>query len=248
MHETYTPGYTPKASDFMARRTLESHGAFFQPSLQPGSDVLDCGCGPGSITLGIAKAVFPGKVVGVDCNPSQLKRARRVARAQGMTSLGFLAGTAYALPFTDASFDRIFSHALLEHLADPPRALSEFYRVLKPGGTIGVCSPDWGGFIVSPPSPALSDAVTAYMALQTKNGGDVLIGRKLGAYVSAAGFRSVAMHARYECYPSLSLIGEYLAIQLAEQGQNQQAATWLAWSRSQNGLFAQAWVSAIGTK
>lgn len=246
--ESYTPGYTVHASDFMARRTLQSHGMFFHAHLKPGSTVLDCGCGPGSITLGIAEAVFPGRVTGVDDARSQIELARQRAVEHGTANLDYLTATCYALPFDDASFDCIFSHALLEHLAEPSRALAEFYRILKPGGSIGICSPDWGGFIVSPPSPALSDAIQAYMALQSKNGGDVLIGRKFGTYLHEAGFHAMSMQARYECYPSLNLIGEYLARQLARDGQQEHASTWLAWSRSPSGLFAQTWVSAIGRK
>jgi hypothetical protein len=44
--------------------------------------------------------------------------------------------------------------------------------VLKPGGVIGVCSPDWGGFVLAPPSARLSEAIEAYTSLQTRNGGD----------------------------------------------------------------------------
>jgi len=46
--EIYTPGHSESVSDFMARRTLASHGEFFVPHLQPGLRLLDCGCGPGS--------------------------------------------------------------------------------------------------------------------------------------------------------------------------------------------------------
>ncbi len=63
---TYTPGHSENATGFMARRTIESHGEFFLPYLSPGVSVLDCGCGPGSITLSIADRIGNGRVVGVD--------------------------------------------------------------------------------------------------------------------------------------------------------------------------------------
>lgn len=246
--ESYTPGHTANAADFMAKRTLASHGAFFRDHLSPGLRVLDCGCGPGSITLGIAEAVFPGKVMGIDAGESQIARARKCAHEQGAAHVDFITSGCYALPCVDSSFDCVFSHALLEHLAEPQKALAEFCRVLRPGGSIGLCSPDWGGFILAPPSPELSAAIAEYTALQTKNGGDVFVGRKLGTYLEQAGFSSICMQARYECYPSLSFISEYLAVQLKEAGKETHADTLRAWSKNEGGLFAQAWISAVGTK
>jgi SAM-dependent methyltransferase len=246
--EFYTPGHTANATDFMAKRTLGSHGAFFQPYFSSGLTVLDCGCGPGSITQGIAAAVHPGKVVGIDLGESQIERAKKDAAENGVENVNFIVSDCYSLPFEDAAFDCVFSHALLEHLSDPKKALSEFYRVLKPGGMIGICSPDWGGFILSPPSKELSEAIETYTGIQTKNGGDVFVGRKFGDYLTSVGFVSVQMHARYECYPSLKFIGEYLSLQLKQKGHDKPADTLLAWSKRQDGLFAQTWVTATGRK
>ncbi len=232
----------------MAKRTLESHGAFFLPYLRPGLSVLDCGCGPGSITIGIAAGIAPGEVVGVDFVQSQIERATAAAAREGHHNVRFETGDAYSLPFESGRFDRVFSHALMEHLTDPVAALRELCRILKPGGVIGVCSPDWGGFILSPPSPQLSRAVEAYMALQSKNGGDVRVGRKLGLHLAATGFAEVRISARYECYPSLEFIGEYLASQLEREGDARSAATFRDWSQEKEGMFAQAWVSAVGVK
>jgi SAM-dependent methyltransferase len=246
--ESYTPGHTSNASDFMAKRSLDSHGGFFLPHLTPGVSVLDCGCGPGSITLDIARAVHPGRVAGVDFGASQIEQATARAKSEAVENLSFEVADCYVLPFENDSFDRIFSHALLEHLSDPVRALKAMYRTLKPGGVIGICSPDWGGFILSPPSLELSRAVEAYTALQSKNGGDVHVGRKLGHHLAAAGFQNVQMSARYECYPSLTFIGEYLALQLERQGDARSAETWRNWSTKEGGMFAQAWVSALACK
>ena len=246
--DVYTPGHSQNATDFMATRSLDSHGAFFAPYLAPGLTVLDCGCGPGSITLGIAAACAPAKVIGVDFGATQIDHARAAAGARGVANVEFRTADCYALPFADASFDRVFSHALMEHLSDPARAVGEIRRVLKPGGIAGVCSPDWGGFVLAPPSPALTAAVDAYTALQSKNGGDVRVGRKLGSFLGAAGFADVTMAARYECYPSLTFIGEYLALQLERAGDLTSATTFRAWSRSSGGMFAQCWVSATGSR
>ena len=131
--ESYTPGHTQNASDFMAKRTLESHGSFFLPYLESGACVLDCGCGPGTITLGIARRAAPAIVVGIDFGQSQIDCAIAAASKQNVSNISFRTADVYALPFDDCSFDRIFSHALMEHLADPVRALGEMW----PGAETG---------------------------------------------------------------------------------------------------------------
>lgn len=245
---TYTPGHSQNASEFMEKRSFALHGQFFAEHLSPGLSVLDCGCGPGSITLGIAEAVYPGNTVGIDFGESQIAHAKAAVSGTSRGNVSFQAATCYSLPFPADTFDRVFSHALFEHLSEPARAVAEMRRVLKPNGIAGLCSPDWGGFILSPPSDALTQAVSSYRALQTRNGGDVEAGRKLGANLMAAGFEVIRMSARYECYPILGFIGEYLALQLEGAGDIASATTLREWARSNGGLFAQAWVSAVARK
>ena len=63
--DTYTHGYKTAVRN-QQRRTAEDQGAFFIQHLRPGMKVLDCGCGPGTITVGLADVVNPGQVVGID--------------------------------------------------------------------------------------------------------------------------------------------------------------------------------------
>ena len=162
--ETYTPGYGEAAAAFMVRRRLDPNGAFFLPHLRPGISVLDCGCGPGTITRDIAQRIAPGRVVGLDFSADQVAVAIADAAAQGIANVEFRQGSAYALPFDDNCFDAVFSHALLEHLKEPDRAVAEFRRVLKPGGMLGVCTPDWGGGL--PARPAVGKIVACFRSVQ----------------------------------------------------------------------------------
>jgi SAM-dependent methyltransferase len=246
--ETYTPGYSHVAAAFMARRRLDPNGAFFLPYLRPGISVLDCGCGPGTITRDIARQIAPGRIIGLDFSADQVTDATRDAKAEGIANLEFRQGSVYALPFEDDHFDAVFSHALLEHLQEPVGAAAEFKRVLKPGGVLGACTPDWGGFLLAPPSEKLLLAFEAYKQLQNRNGGDVYCGHKLGIYLKEAGFEGIVMRSRYENYDPLTVIGDFLAMNHEEAGDAKNAATWREWGRSPNGMFSQAWVSCVANK
>jgi ubiquinone/menaquinone biosynthesis C-methylase UbiE len=130
--DEFAPGYSAPMVSFMAQRTAETHAGFFLPYLKPGSCVLDAGCGPGTITLGLARRVDPGHVIGLDVEEPQFEQARAVAHREGL-NVEFRGGSVYQLPFKDQQFDAVFSHAVLEHLSDPAAAILEFRRVLKAG-------------------------------------------------------------------------------------------------------------------
>jgi SAM-dependent methyltransferase len=120
-----------------ARRTGEV-AAFLAPHLRPGMRLLDCGCGPGSITVDLAHAVAPGEAIGIDLREDALAQGRALARARGIASVTFETASVYQLPYPDSSFDAAFACAVLQHLAAPLAALKEMRRVLKPRGVIGI--------------------------------------------------------------------------------------------------------------
>ncbi|MGD8476878.1 MAG: methyltransferase domain-containing protein [Burkholderiales bacterium] len=244
--ERYTLGYDASALAFVSRRTLESHGAFFIEHLHDGMRVLDVGCGPASITVGIATRIGSGRVTGVDLSQSQVELAAQFAVEQGVTNAEFRTANAYELPFDDAQFDALFSHALIEHLNEPERAMSEFLRVLKPGAVMGVATPDWGGFLYGPSSPPLKAAVRAYEAMQVRNGGDVTVGHKLSQYAVEAGFERVRQWARYENFEPVSIITDLLSAKLEQGGEVEHARLLRDWAGVPHALFAEAWVSCVG--
>jgi SAM-dependent methyltransferase len=120
-----------------ARRTGEA-AAFLTPQLRAGMRLLDCGCGPGSITVDLAQAVAPGEAIGIDLRKAALMHGRALARERGIANVAFQAASVYQLPHADGSFDAAFSCAVLQHLAAPLLALKEMRRVLKPGGVIAI--------------------------------------------------------------------------------------------------------------
>lgn len=257
----YTPGWSAVASGFMARRTAPTHAGEILARLRPGMDLLDLGCGPGSITAGLARAVAPGTVTGVDRADSQIALARARMDDEGLGNVRLLVAAADALPVADDAFDAAFAHALLEHLPDPDAALAEMRRVVRPGGPVVVVSPDWGGFLLAPADPAVTRAIACYTSIQRTQGGDVHAGRGLGEAMLRAGLTDVAMSARYEVYDDRAAIAGYLAERLEASPEREDdgarggigadevralAAALRGWAERPSGMFAQAWVSAAG--
>lgn len=151
----YLHGYDEWTREWMAQRTATRELAFLVPHLRAGMRVLDCGCGPGSITVGLAEIVAPGEVVGVDIERRQLEAARTLAGGRGARNLRFETGSILALPFPDASFDVVVAHFVIEHLREPLPALREVRRVLRPGGIAAIKDPYYPAFTFRPLIPEL---------------------------------------------------------------------------------------------
>lgn len=137
-HETYSGGYDPIVLRALSKRDASRETAFLVPYLRPSMHVLDCGCGPGGISLGLARLLPEGRVIGIDVEESQLEIGRREARDRGLDNVELKQASVYDIPFEDSTFDAVLAHAVLYHLGDRLKALRDLRRVLKPGGLIDV--------------------------------------------------------------------------------------------------------------
>ena len=174
--------------DSYTGRDLEAEAGFILPHLKPGMSILDCGCGPGAITFGLAEAVAPGRVLGVDIEPAMVEQATRLAAEEGVQNVEFRVGDIYDLPFEDGEFDVVFSHSVTEHLSDPVRALRELRRVVKPGGLAAIVKTDWTFPFIVPESEGFSKFFELFEGGFNRIGGSLKRGRYLGAYMREAGF------------------------------------------------------------
>jgi SAM-dependent methyltransferase len=107
--------------------------------LQPqrARSALDVGCGYGADVVAMAKRTRPGaRAVGIDASETVIVEARRRAAETGL-DVSFQIGDALALPFEDDTFDVSRIETVLQHLAEPARAVAEMVRVTRPGGRIG---------------------------------------------------------------------------------------------------------------
>jgi SAM-dependent methyltransferase len=102
--------------------------------LDAATRVLDLACGPGTYARPFARRLPAGRVVGLDLSRPMLAHAQRLRRAESLTNLDLVRGSALALPFAAASFDVVNCCGALHLFPDVPRALAEVHRVLVPGG------------------------------------------------------------------------------------------------------------------
>ena len=205
-----------------ARRRADRWAAFLLPHLRPGMRLLDVGCGPASITAGLATAVSPGLTVGVDFDP---------ARTEG-TTINVAAARGEQLPFADASFDAVVALAdadwdgYLVHPSDPLLERGqEVLRALRSTGdpTVGKRLRDLLA------ANGLVDAVAT--ATTSSDGG--------AGTEAAGGFRAASFEA-----PSAVALAESLGVSTATEMATI-ADAWRRWGASPGAFFAGFWVEAL---
>jgi SAM-dependent methyltransferase len=236
--EAYTFRANPAAEAVFARRTGAVDAEFFLPHLKSGIHLLDCGSGPGSITCDLAELVAPGEVVGLDIQPAQVERGRTLARERGITNVRFEAGSIYALPFADVTFDAAFAHVVLVHLNDPLAALREMRRVLKPGGVVGIRDGNFSLWQIFPPTPLLEAWMALHLRVWKHNGGNPFYASHQRQLLLEAGF------ARSEASANFNMNG---AGSLAKTQQAAEIITgFLRGSAYRETAIGQGWVDQAG--
>jgi ubiquinone/menaquinone biosynthesis C-methylase UbiE len=191
----YTHGHHESVLRAHSWRTVENSAAYLVPYLRAGVDVLDVGCGPGTITADLAARVAPGHVRGIDTSADVIATARSVYPA-----VDFVVGDTYAIESADSSWDIVHAHQVLQHLQDPVRALIEMRRVVKPGGIVAVRDSDYAAFTWYPADPRLDRWLSLYHEIARANGGEPDAGRHLLAWVRQAGFSEVRPTASAWCF------------------------------------------------
>jgi SAM-dependent methyltransferase len=253
--ERYTHGHHESVLRSHRWRTAENSAAYLLPHVRPGQDLLDIGCGPGTITLDFARRVTPGRVIGIDAEADVLRAATADAAEAGLPNVTFEVGDAYALGFDDGRFDVVHAHQVLQHLADPVAALAEMRRVTRAGGVVAVRDMDLASIAWYPDTPALDRWLALYGQVSRSNGGEPYAGRHLLAWAHAAGFTDVTASASVWCYASpdeRAWWGSLWADRVTRSAFAEQAlaagmthrdelatiaAAWQAWAASPDGWF-----------
>ncbi len=253
--DTYLHGHHDSVLRSHRWRTAENSAAYLIARLTPGADILDVGCGPGTITADLAGRAAPGRVVGVDAAGDVLAEAREAAARRGLSNLSFEVGDVYRLAFGDGSFDVVHAHQLLQHLSDPVAALKELRRVCRDGGLVAARDSDYGGMIWYPDHDDLAEWLALYRQVARAIGGEPDAGRRLLSWAQAAGFAGIEASASAWCYTSPEdrswwgrLWGDRLTKSsfgdramdfgfATRQDLDRLANAWLTWAGSEDGWF-----------
>lgn len=249
----------------MRTRSAAAYADFVLPLIGDRDRVLDVGCGPGSITLGLAAVAH--HVIGVDPEDAEFTEARTYASEHGVDNVEFREGTIYQLHFPDASFDVCTLFSMLETLDDPLAGLAEVRRVLRPGGLIGASSVEYGGLILHGPDESLLRRFYELrLRLWEAQGDHYHRGRELRGLLLAAGFEQVEAVARYFSYGTEELVrtfglgraadcrDEWFVGGVTQYGLGDPdeilalERAWIRWAGAPESFAAFAWGRAIGRR
>ena len=250
----YVHGHHASVLRTYERRTARNSAGYLLPALLPGTDVLDLGCGAGSITVDLAQLVAPGRVIGLDSSTTALDEARRLAEER-QVAVELVLGDALAIDLPDDSVDVVHAHQVLQHVADPVAVLREMRRVCRPGGVVAARDADYAAMAWWPAEPALERWRDLYCRVARAHGGEPDAGRRLLSWARAAGYADVTATASTWCYAGdadrelwstswaervrhSDLAETALATgQATEQDLDDLAAGWLRWGASPDGWF-----------
>lgn len=196
--QVYSQGHAQSVVRSQHWRTVDNSAPHLAAELRPGQSVLDVGCGPGTITVDLARRVAPGGVIGLDAVESVLAQGRD--NAADLDNVEFRRGDACALDFPDDSFDVVHAHQVLLHLTDPVAALREMLRVTRPGGVVAVRDCDYSGAIWWPADDRLERWREVYQAVARAGGTEPDAGRRIISWAHAAGAVDVTPSASIWCH------------------------------------------------
>ncbi|MEN8113026.1 MAG: methyltransferase domain-containing protein [Actinomycetota bacterium] len=240
----YTHGHHESVLRSHLSRTVENSAAYLAERLEPGMTMLDVGCGPGNLTVDLARRTAPGRVIGID-NAETIVETAREMTPDDVDNVEFRAGDVYALEFDDDTFDVVHAHQVLQHLPDPVGALREMRRVARPGGIVAVRDADFASMEWHPSDDRFEQWRELYRAVATGNGAEPNAGQYLEEWAHVAGLDEVAASTSMWWFSSTderSWWGSLWADRIRDSALGEQALERGLASRSELDDLAQAWL------
>jgi len=176
-----------KKLELQALETAEERiPLYLEVGLKDAENILDVGCGSGTVTRDIAR-LTKGRVIGIDGSDDMINVAQDVLK--NFKNVELYVSSAESLPFDNNIFDIATCNLLLMWADNPQQVVNEMARIVKPGGKVlASLEPDYGGKLHFPENPKV-DPIFAGKAIKEK-GGDPHIGRKLRLLFVRAGLET----------------------------------------------------------
>lgn len=184
--QPYTHGHHDSVLRSHRWRTAENSAAYLLPLLAPGMELLDVGCGPGTLTTDLAARVTPGRAIGVDLSSDVVGQARAHARGRGVDNVSFRVGDFQSVGLEPASFDIVHAHQVLQHLDDPVGALEAMAQLARPGGIVAARDVDYSAMTWAPDDDRLDRWLAMILEVTRRNGGEANAGRYLLGWAQQA--------------------------------------------------------------
>lgn len=253
--DVYTHGHAESVLRSHRWRTAENSAGYLLPRITERARILDVGCGPGTITLDLARRAKAGHVLGVDRSEAVVAEAQRAAQQAGLSNVDFAVGDVYALDHPSGVFDVVHAHQVLQHLSDPVAALREMGRVCRPDGVLAVRDSDYAGFTWWPEVPELDEWLDLYRTVARGNDAEPDAGRRLKSWAREAGLDVLSSTAGVWCFSSPEdgawwgamwaerVVGSGMAEQAVERGLataadlERLAEGWRRWAAAEDAWF-----------
>jgi ubiquinone/menaquinone biosynthesis C-methylase UbiE len=186
--QLYNIAYLEQTNDLLKTIKEKSYENFL--SLSEGT-IADLGCGMGQDVVNLSQMVNPDvKIIGLDTSPEMINKAQTLNADTNRVS--FMLGNVEALPFADNTLVGIRNERLIQHVHNPIKAFSEFYRVMQQEAVITVVETDWSSLNIYNGLPELARKVNDYFTHQNVANGAA--GLHLNHYLLSSGFKNVALY------------------------------------------------------
>jgi ubiquinone/menaquinone biosynthesis C-methylase UbiE len=205
--DVYALGRDPAESARLRRQSdelrVDSAALLDRVGLGPGQSAIDVGCGPSGILELLSERVSPGgRVVGLDADPAHAAMARQFAAERQLPGVEIMMADARHTGLPSGSFDLVHARTVLVTVPEPAAVLAEMVRLARPGGWIASLEPDAEYSLCYPAHPAWTRVSDIFNAAFSRNGADILIGRRLTELYRAAGLDDIGVEARAGVYRS----------------------------------------------
>lgn len=190
--------------EMMAERALAQEGdRWTAAGVVEGAVVADIGCGPGAVSVALARQVGPsGRVLAFDRGPEAVEMARAVAERAGVTNVSVEVGDATETGLAPGSVDVAMIRHVLAHNGGREAAIvGHAASVVRPGGCVYVTDVDGTGVRSRPTDPDLEDLAQRYWQWHRQQGNDMSVGLRLDELLAGAGLEVVEFSGRFDMSP-----------------------------------------------